>query len=54
MKNPTEETDLVKAMRAGRNAVLKGVSAKGTRSTDIFELKGLTEALDRSEHDCKE
>jgi hypothetical protein len=54
IKNPAEETDLVKAMRVGQSAVLKGLSAKGTRSIDIFDLKGLTDALDRSEQDCKQ
>jgi hypothetical protein len=53
IKNPAEETDLIEALRVGQNAVLRGESAKGTRSTDIFELKGLVEALDRSEQDCK-
>jgi hypothetical protein len=40
-------------MRAGHNAVLKGTSAKGTRSTDVFSLKGLAEAIDRSDQECK-
>jgi hypothetical protein len=53
IKNPTEEAGLIEAMRAGQNAVLKGKSAKGTRSTDVFALKGLGEALDRSVQDCK-
>jgi hypothetical protein len=53
IKNQAEETDLVAAMRVSQSAVLKGESAKGTRSTDRFALKGLTEALDRSEQDCK-
>ena len=48
IKNPAEEADLIKAVRAGQNAVLKGKSAKGTLSTDVFALKGLREALDRS------
>lgn len=54
IKNPAEETNLVEAMRKAQNVVLKGVSAKGTRSTDVFELKGLAEALDRSEQECKQ
>ena len=53
IKNQAEETDLVAAMRVSQSAVLKGESAKGTRSTDRFALNGLTEALDRSEQDCK-
>jgi len=53
IKNPAEENNLVEAMRTAQNAVLRGESAKGSRSTDIFELKGLAEALNRSEQDCK-
>jgi Invasion associated locus B (IalB) protein len=53
IKNAAEEANLIAAMRAGQNAVLKGMSAKGTRSTDVFSLKGLAQALDRSDQDCK-
>ena len=51
--NAAEEGNLIAAMRAGQNAVLKGTSAKGTQSTDVFSLKGLAQALDRSDQDCK-
>jgi hypothetical protein len=53
IKNAGEEANLIAAMRGGQNAVLKGMSAKGTHSTDIFSLKGLAQALDRSDQDCK-
>jgi hypothetical protein len=53
IKNAGEEANLITAMRGGQNAVLKGMSAKGTHSTDIFSLKGLAQALDRSDQDCK-
>ena len=53
IKNATEETQLIEAMRVGGNAVVKGTSAKGTRSTDIFSLKGLAQAVDRTNQDCK-
>ena len=53
IKNATEEAQLIEAMRGGQNAVVKGTSAKGTHSTDIFSLKGLAQALDRSGQDCK-
>jgi hypothetical protein len=53
IKNSAEEANLIAAMRAGQNAVLKGISAKGTHSTDVFSLKGLAQALDRSDQDCK-
>jgi hypothetical protein len=53
IKNAAEEAHLIEAMRSGENAVIKGTSAKGTHSTDVFSLKGLAEALDRSGKDCK-
>jgi hypothetical protein len=53
IKNAAEEAHLIEAMRSGQNAVLKGMSAKGTRSTDIFSLKGFGQALDRTGQDCK-
>jgi Invasion associated locus B (IalB) protein len=53
IKNAAEEANLITAMRGGGNAVLKGTSIKGTHSTDIFSLKGLAQALDRSDQDCK-
>jgi hypothetical protein len=53
IKNAAEEAHLIEAMRGGQNAVLKGMSAKGTQSTDIFSLKGFGQALDRTGQDCK-
>lgn len=53
IKNATEEARLVETMRAGQSAVVKGMSAKGTRSTDTFSLRGLAQALDRTAQDCK-
>jgi hypothetical protein len=40
-------------MRAGDSAVVKGMSSRGTESTDTYSLKGLTEALDRVAQECK-
>ena len=53
VKNATEEAHMVEALRAGQSAIVKGVSAKGTRSTDTFSLRGLAQALDRVEQECK-
>jgi hypothetical protein len=33
--------------------VVKGMSAKGTQSTDTFTLKGMSQALDRAGQECK-
>ncbi len=53
IKNAADETHLLDSMRVGQSAVVKGMSAKGTRSTDTFSLRGLAQALDRSDQDCK-
>jgi hypothetical protein len=53
IKNAAEEAQMVDAMRAGQSAAVKGVSAKGTQSTDTFSLKGLAQALDRVGQECK-
>ena len=53
IKNAAEEAHMIDAMRAGQNAVVKGMSAKGTRTTDTFSLRGLAQALDRTDQECK-
>jgi hypothetical protein len=53
IKNAAEEEQMVSAMRKGADATVKGISAKGTETTDVFSLKGLSQALDRLAQDCK-
>jgi invasion protein IalB len=53
IKNAAEEERMVEAMRKSADAVVKGVSAKGTETTDTFSLKGLAQALDRLAQDCR-
>ena len=53
IKNAAEEEQMVQAMRRAGDIVVKGVSAKGTETTDTFSLKGLAQALDRIAQDCK-
>ena len=53
IKDAGEQGHMIDAMRAGQNAVIKGVSIKGTRSTDTFSLRGLAQALDRTGQECK-
>src|SRR2546430_16226042 len=54
IKNAAEEERMVDAMRKASDVVVKGVSAKGTETTDTFSLKGLAQALDRLSRDCKQ
>ena len=53
IKNAAEEERMVDAMRKAPDVVIKGVSAKGTETTDTFSLKGLSQALDKLAQDCK-
>ncbi len=53
IKNAAEEERMVEAMRKAADATVKGVSAKGTETTDVFSLKGLSQALDKLAQDCK-
>jgi len=53
IKNAAEEERLVEALRKGADATVKGVSARGTETTDVFPLKGLAQALDRVAQECR-
>jgi hypothetical protein len=53
IKNAAEEERMVDAMRKAADVTVKGVSAKGTETTDTFSLKGLAQALERLAQDCK-
>jgi hypothetical protein len=44
---------MVQAMRRAADITVKGVSAKGTETTDTFSLKGLAQALDKIAQDCR-
>jgi invasion protein IalB len=53
IKNAAEEERMVEALRKGVDVTVKGVSAKGTETSDTFALKGLAQALDRLAQDCR-
>jgi hypothetical protein len=53
VKNAAEETRLVDAMRKSGDLTVKGTSAKGTSSVDVYSLRGLPEALNRVGQECK-
>jgi hypothetical protein len=53
IKNAAEEEQMVSAMRKSAEVTVKGLSAKGTETTDVFSLKGLSQALDRVAQDCR-
>jgi hypothetical protein len=53
IKNAADEERMVEAMRKAADATVKGVSAKGTETTDVFALKGLAQALDKLSQTCR-
>jgi hypothetical protein len=53
LKNAAEEAKLVEAMRKGGDLTVKGTSARGTGTTDVFSLKGLAQALDKVGEECR-
>jgi Invasion associated locus B (IalB) protein len=53
VKNAAEEPKLVETMRKGQDLTVKGTSAKGTASTDVYSLKGLSLALDKVGQECR-
>jgi invasion protein IalB len=53
VKNAAEEAQMVEAMRKGADMVVKSVSTHGTKTTDTYSLKGLSQALDKVAEECK-
>jgi hypothetical protein len=53
VKNPAEEARMVDTMRNGSDLVITGESGRGTKSTDRYALKGLSQALDRVAQECR-
>ena len=48
-----EQTALVRAMRAGSNVIVEGVSSRGTKTVDEFSLSGFTAAHNMISSACK-
>jgi len=53
VKNAAEEAQMVDTMRKGADLVVKSESARGTRTSDTFSLKGIAQALDTIEQVCR-
>ncbi len=53
VKNAAEEPQLVAAMRKGGELVMRSISSRGTKTTDTYSLKGVSEALDKVAAECK-
>jgi invasion protein IalB len=53
VKNAAEEAQMVAAMRKGTDLVIKSESSRGTKTTDTYSLKGVSDALDKVAAECK-
>ena len=53
IKNAAEEARLVEALRKGSEVTVRGESGRGTKTTDVFSLKGISQALDRVGQECR-
>lgn len=53
VKNAAEEAGLVEMMRKGAQVTVKGTSTRGTETTDVYSLQGISQALDRAAKECK-
>jgi hypothetical protein len=53
IKNAADEARMVEAMRRAGDVTMRGTSAKGAETTDVFSMKGLAQALDRVAQECR-
>lgn len=53
VKNAAEESQMVEAMRKGSDLVIKSESTHGTKTTDTYSLKGISDALEKVAAECK-
>jgi invasion protein IalB len=53
VKNAAEEAQMVETMRKGSDLIVKSESARGTKTTDTYSLKGIGQALDKVAEECK-
>ena len=53
VENAKQEAKLVRAMRAGKKMVIRGISKRGTKTTDSYSLKGFTRAHKAINRACK-
>jgi len=52
VEKPDMETKIVEAMKTGNTLKIEGKSLRGTATSDVYSLNGLSEALDRAAKEC--
>jgi invasion protein IalB len=53
IRNAADEAQMIDAMRKGSEVVVKSISTHGTKTTDTYSLKGISQALDKVAEACK-
>jgi hypothetical protein len=53
LQNKPDEQRLITAMRGSGEMTVKGISKRGTLTTDTYSLKGISAALDKVAEGCK-
>ena len=53
IKNAADDARIIEAIRKGADLTIKGTSGGSMQSTDQYSLKGLPQALDRAERECR-
>lgn len=53
VESPEQEVQLVSAMRRGSKMTIRGRSARGTETTDVYSLSGITAALKFVSLNCR-
>ena len=49
---PETETKIIDAMKTGNTMKIEGKSTRGTATSDVYSLNGLSDALDRAAKEC--
>jgi invasion protein IalB len=52
VEKPDMETKLLEAMKTGSTMKIEGKSLRGTATSDVYSLNGLSDALDRAAKEC--
>jgi hypothetical protein len=52
VEKPDMETKLLEAMKGGSTMKIVGKSARGTNTSDVYSLNGLSDALERAAKEC--
>ena len=52
VEKPDMETKIIEAMKAGSTMKIDGKSTRGTATSDVYSLNGLSDALERAAKEC--